>query len=91
MAFLELKGENPFRVRAFRAAARAVTAFPHDLEQGLADATTLLQRAKAELPGGVSAFEVMWPSYLDFMMEKVKGLRAPLPGRHSRRRTSRRS
>jgi FAD/FMN-containing dehydrogenase len=45
--------------------------------------TTLLQRAKAELPGGVSAFEVMWPSYLDFMMEKVKGLRAPLPGRHA--------
>lgn len=45
--------------------------------------TALLQRAKAELPGGVSAFEVMWPSYLDFMMEKVKGLRAPLPGRHA--------
>lgn len=45
--------------------------------------TTLLRRAKAELPGGVSAFEVMWPSYLDFMMEKVKGLRAPLPARHA--------
>jgi FAD/FMN-containing dehydrogenase len=45
--------------------------------------TTLLQRAKAELPGGVSAFEVMWPSYLDFMLEKVQGLRAPLPGRHA--------
>ena len=40
--------------------------------------TTLLRRAKAELPGGVSAFEVMWPSYLDFMLARVKGLRAPL-------------
>ena len=45
--------------------------------------TTLLRRAKAELPGGVSAFEVMWPSYLAFMMDKVKGLRAPLPRRHA--------
>jgi FAD/FMN-containing dehydrogenase len=45
--------------------------------------TILLQRAKAELPGGVSAFEVMWPSYLDFMLGKVKGLRAPLSRRHA--------
>lgn len=43
--------------------------------------TTLLRRARAELPGGVSAFEVMWPSYLDFMLERVKGLRAPLAER----------
>ena len=27
-SFLELKGENPFRVRAFRTAARAVGALP---------------------------------------------------------------
>ena len=40
--------------------------------------TTLLSRARAELPGGPSAFEVMWPSYLDFMLERVPGLRAPL-------------
>ncbi len=45
--------------------------------------TTLLRRARAELPGGVSAFEVMWPSYLDFMLERVKGLRQPLPERHA--------
>jgi FAD/FMN-containing dehydrogenase len=45
--------------------------------------TILLQRAKAELPGGVSAFEVMWPNYLDFMLGKVKGLRAPLSRRHA--------
>ena len=32
-AFLELKGENPFRVRAYQAAARAIADFPHDLEE----------------------------------------------------------
>ncbi|HZH39851.1 MAG TPA: PHP domain-containing protein [Gemmatimonadales bacterium] len=32
--FLELKGENPFRVRAFENAARAVTGFPGDLNEG---------------------------------------------------------
>ncbi len=36
-AFLELKGENPFRIRAFRTAARAVGSFPSDLRQGLED------------------------------------------------------
>jgi DNA polymerase (family X) len=36
-AFLELKGENPFRIRAFRTAARAVGSFSGELRQGLAD------------------------------------------------------
>ena len=36
-AFLELKGENPFRIRAFRTAARAVGGFPADLREGLDD------------------------------------------------------
>ncbi len=36
-AFLELRGENPFRIRAFRTAARAIGAFPGDLRQGLED------------------------------------------------------
>jgi DNA polymerase (family X) len=36
-AFLELKGENPFRIRAFRTASRAVGSFPADLRQGLED------------------------------------------------------
>ena len=34
-SFLELKNENPFRVRAFRTAARAVAGFPGDLREGL--------------------------------------------------------
>jgi DNA polymerase (family X) len=38
-AFLELKGENPFRIRAFRTAARALVGFPGDLRQSLEDGT----------------------------------------------------
>jgi DNA polymerase (family 10) len=36
-AFLELKSENPFRIRAFRTAARAIVGFPGDLRQSLDD------------------------------------------------------
>jgi DNA polymerase (family X) len=36
-AFLELKGENPFRIRAFRTAGRAIGNFPGDLREGLED------------------------------------------------------
>jgi DNA polymerase (family 10) len=36
-AFLELKSENPFRIRAFRTAARAITGFPGDLRQSIED------------------------------------------------------
>ncbi|HET9134812.1 MAG TPA: DNA polymerase/3'-5' exonuclease PolX [Gemmatimonadales bacterium] len=36
-AYLELKGENPFRVRAFRAAAKTVEGFPVELDVALAD------------------------------------------------------
>jgi len=45
--------------------------------------TTLLQRAQAQLAGGVSAFEVMWPSYLNFVLGNVAGLRAPLATPHA--------
>jgi DNA polymerase (family X) len=36
-AFLELRGENPFRIRAFRTAARAIGGYTGDLRQGLED------------------------------------------------------
>jgi DNA polymerase (family 10) len=36
-SFLELKGENPFRVRAFRTASRAVATLPAELAEALAD------------------------------------------------------
>lgn len=36
-AYLDFKGDNPFRVRAFTAAARTVLGFAGDLEEGIAD------------------------------------------------------
>lgn len=38
-SFMELQGENTFRVRAFRTAAKAVAALPGDLAEALADGT----------------------------------------------------
>lgn len=38
-SFLELKGENTFRVRAFRSAAKAIGALPAELTDALADGT----------------------------------------------------
>jgi DNA polymerase (family 10) len=34
-SFLELKGENPFRIRAYRTAGRAIAAYPRDLDRAL--------------------------------------------------------
>ncbi len=48
---------------------------------GFDAATTLLRRARAEL-GAVSVFEVMWPGFLHFMLERAEGLRRPLAGEH---------
>jgi DNA polymerase (family 10) len=36
-SFMELKGDNPFRIRAFRTAARAISGIPGDLPEALAD------------------------------------------------------
>ena len=41
---LELKGENPFRVRAFRAAAKTILALPGGVEQALADGSLAAAR-----------------------------------------------
>lgn len=45
--------------------------------------TRLLQQAQAGLPAGVSAFEVMWPSYYDFVLDKMPELRRPLVQDHA--------
>ncbi|MCC8395911.1 FAD-binding oxidoreductase [Paraburkholderia sp. MMS20-SJTR3] len=45
--------------------------------------TALLGRAQACLPAGVSAFEVMWPSYCDFIRERLPELRVPLGSEHA--------
>ncbi len=44
--------------------------------------TTLLRRAQSELAAGVSAFEVMWPSYYDFVLANIPSVRRPLAGTH---------
>ena len=52
---------------------------------GLADydsVTRLLRRAQQCLPTGVSAFEVMWPSFTDYMFANVPALRSPLDTQH---------
>jgi DNA polymerase (family 10) len=48
-SFLELKGENPFRVRAFRTAARTIASLPVDLTEALADGS--LSNTKGVGPG----------------------------------------
>ncbi|OTP67882.1 FAD-binding oxidoreductase [Caballeronia sordidicola] len=45
--------------------------------------TRLLQHARARMSGGVSAFEVMWPSYYDYVLANVTTVRAPLDTRHA--------
>ncbi|MGF6367334.1 FAD/FMN-containing dehydrogenase [Paraburkholderia sp. RAU6.4a] len=45
--------------------------------------TTLLGRAQERLPAGVSAFEVMWPSYCDFVRQRLPELRVPLASDHA--------
>jgi len=57
-ALLELKSENPFRVRAFRNAARTVAAWPGSLEQGLAD-------------GSLAATRGIGPAILEIVTELV--------------------
>lgn len=42
-----------------------------------------LARAQSELPAAASAFEVMWPGYYNFVLERLPELRAPLNGRHA--------
>jgi DNA polymerase (family X) len=64
-AFLELKGENPFRIRAFRTAARAVGSFPGDLRDGLDD-------------GSLAAAKGVGPATLQIVSEIVATGRASM-------------
>jgi len=45
--------------------------------------TALLNRAQQYLPQGVSAFEVMWPDYVDWVLGHVPNLKRPLTGTHA--------
>jgi DNA polymerase (family X) len=64
-AFLELKNENPFRIRAFRTAARAVTGFPGDLRQSLED-------------GSLASAKGVGPATLQIVRELVSTGRASM-------------
>ena len=64
-AFLELKNENPFRVRAFRTAARAVSGFPGDLREGLEN-------------GALAATKGVGPATLQIVSEIVSTGRASI-------------
>jgi DNA polymerase (family X) len=64
-AFLELKNENAFRIRAFRTAARAVTGFPGDLRQSLED-------------GSLAAAKGVGPATLQIVRELVSTGRASM-------------
>ncbi|HWA57657.1 MAG TPA: DNA polymerase/3'-5' exonuclease PolX [Gemmatimonadales bacterium] len=64
-SFLELKGENPFRVRAFRTAARAVASLPGELPDALAD-------------GSLAGTRGVGPATLQIVQELVATGRASL-------------
>ena len=72
-AFLELKGESPFRVRAFQNAARAIAAYPGDVAQ--AAATGALRRLKGVGPATVEVVRELLAtgrcSTLDELREQV--------------------
>lgn len=55
-AFLELKGEHPFRVRAYQAAARAVAGYPGDLHE-------------ARQTGALAELKGVGPATLDIIEE----------------------
>ena len=69
-AFLELKNENPFRIRAFRTAARAITGFPGDLRQSLADGT--LAAAKGVGPATLQIVTELVGSGRASMLEELR-------------------
>jgi len=64
-AFLELKSENPFRIRAFRTAARAITGFTGDLRQSLED-------------GSLASAKGVGPATLNIVAELVNTGRASM-------------
>ncbi len=64
-AFLELKGENPFRIRAFRTAAKAIQGLPIELPAALEDGT-------------LAATKGVGPATLQIVAELVKTGRTSL-------------
>jgi len=64
-SFLELKGENPFRIRAFRTASKTVAGLPGELSPALADGT-------------LASTKGIGPATLQILLELVTNGRASL-------------
>jgi DNA polymerase (family 10) len=69
-AFLELKSENPFRIRAFRTAARAITGFPGDLRQAVEDGS--LASAKGVGPATLQIVRELISTGRASMLEELR-------------------
>ncbi len=73
-SYLELKGENPFRVRAFTAAAKTILGIPGELETARADGT--LAQAKGI---GPAIFQVVTELTATGRSELLEQLREDVP------------
>ena len=74
-SFLELKGENPFRVRAFRSASRAVAGLPGGIETALRDGS--LASAKGIGPATLQIIQELAATGQASLLAE---LRAQVPG-----------
>ena len=70
-AFLELQGENPFRVRAFRSAAKAVAALSGSVADALADGS--LAAAKGVGPATLAIVQEVAASGRSSLLEELRG------------------
>ena len=69
-AFLELKGENPFRIRAFHTAARAIGGLTVELGQALEDGT--LAATKGVGPATLQIVEELVGTGLTTLLEELR-------------------
>ncbi len=68
---LELKGENPFRVRAFTAAERAISGLPGTLEEALADGS--LAGTKGVGPATLAIVQELVKTGRSTVLEELQG------------------
>ncbi|NNG16817.1 MAG: DNA polymerase/3'-5' exonuclease PolX [Gemmatimonadales bacterium] len=73
-AFMELKGENPFRVRAFRSAARTVKGLPKSIETALEDGSLASTRGI-----GPSTLQVIHDVMASGRSQLLEDLRGQVP------------
>jgi len=69
-SFMELKGDNPFRIRAFRTAARAVSGIPGDLGQALEDGS--LAGTKGVGPGTLQIISELAGTGRSTLLEELR-------------------